>query len=66
VRAARSSMRGLAPLGLGGSWGSSGSITSHSSATPAPRHHGRYKVSSGSPAKYWSLVYHLVHVCTED
>src|SRR5215211_5052337 len=32
VRAARSSMRGLPPLGLGGSSGSSGSITSHSSS----------------------------------
>src|SRR5829696_8860532 len=32
VRAARSSMRGLPPLGLGGSSGNSGSITSHSSS----------------------------------
>jgi hypothetical protein len=32
VRAARSSMRGLPPLGLGGSSGSSGSITSQSSS----------------------------------
>src|SRR3712207_217096 len=32
VRAARSSMRGLPPLGLGGSSGKSGSITSHSSS----------------------------------
>src|SRR5215212_8230740 len=32
VRAARSSMRGLPPLGFGGSSGSSGSITSHSSS----------------------------------
>jgi hypothetical protein len=32
VRAARSSIRGLPPLGLGGSSGSSGSITSHSSS----------------------------------
>src|SRR5215211_3117515 len=32
VRAARSSMRGLPPLGLGGSAGNSGSITSHSSS----------------------------------
>src|SRR5215211_5731970 len=32
VRAARSSMRGLPPLGFGGSSGNSGSITSHSSS----------------------------------
>jgi hypothetical protein len=32
VRVARSSMRGLPPLGLGGSSGKSGSITSHSSS----------------------------------
>src|SRR3712207_5146691 len=32
VRVARSSMRGLPPLGLGGSSGNSGSITSHSSS----------------------------------
>src|SRR5215210_7424938 len=32
VRAARASMRGLPPLGLGGSSGKSGSITSHSSS----------------------------------
>jgi hypothetical protein len=32
LRAARSSTRGLPPLGLGGSGGSSGSITSHSSS----------------------------------
>lgn len=32
VRAARSSIRGLPPLGLGGPWGNSGSITSHRSS----------------------------------
>ncbi len=61
VRTARSSMRGLPPLGLGGSSGKSGSITSHSSSVTS----GLAIFSSYPPPGFVRRTKKAIHEITE-